>query len=219
MFTFKRRIVFLRHGRTDWNDSLRYQGKSDIPLNQEGEEEAGKAAIRLSSYLPDVVYTSPLQRALQTTRIISEYFTENPTLRIRQELSEIGFGDWEGRSIRELESESSDVYLRWRADPTSVIPPGGESFEEIQARVQLFISEISAEDSSNILVVSHGGIIRTALIALIGMDPSMLWSLRLNNCAISIVDSWSHVNTLVLWNDHNHIFLREEEIPFLSLPL
>ena len=219
MFTFQRRIVFVRHGRTDWNDSLRYQGKSDIPLNSEGTQEAEKTAIRLSSYLPDVVYTSPLKRALQTTRIICEHSYEDPVLRIRPELSEIGFGDWEGRSIRDLESEASDMYIRWRADPTSVIPPGGEAFEEIKARVQLFISEIFAEDTSNILVVSHGGIIRTALVSLIGMDPSMLWSLRLNNCAISIVDSWSHVNTLVLWNDHNHIFLREEEIPFLSLPL
>lgn len=219
MFTFQRRIIFVRHGRTDWNDSLRYQGKSDIPLNREGEQEARKAAIRLSGYSPDIVYTSPLKRALQTAHIICDAFPESPPLEIHGELSEIGFGDWEGKSIRDLESESSDLYLKWRADPTSVAPPGGESFQDISKRVDISFQRILSTDLKKVLVVSHGGIIRTALTSLIGMNPSILWSLRLDNCAISVVDIWSHVNTLVLWNDHNHLFLDETEISVLPLPL
>lgn len=219
MFTFQKRIVFVRHGRTEWNDLLLYQGKSDIPLNPEGEHEARKVAIRLSGYSPEIVYTSPLKRALQTARIICDALPETPQVEVHAELSEIGFGEWEGRSIKDLESESSDLYLKWRSDPTAVVPPDGETFEDISRRVDLSLQRILSTDFTKILVVSHGGIIRTALASLIGMNPAILWSLRLNNCAISVIDIWSHVNTLVLWNDHTHLFLQESDIPILPLPL
>ncbi len=214
------RILFVRHGRTDWNESMRYQGKSDIPLNEEGLLQAQKTSRRISQWFsPEVVYSSPLKRALVTAETINNAFEEPVDLRVFDELAEMDFGRWEGRSFRELRKEEAELYMNWRHDPVRVTPPGGEPFEHICERVSRVLEEIQATGMTRILVVSHGGILRACIMKLLSLDSSVIWKLRLDNCAISIVDMLNYTAALVSWNDHIHVNLPLELAGNIPLPV
>lgn len=197
---------------------MKYQGKSNVPLNEKGLDQARNTAYRLSSsFSPEVIFSSPMKRALVTAQIINDHNKKPISIEELDDLSEIDFGDWEGRTLHELKENDNDRYSRWRKDPLGVVPPGGESFEDICSRVSRSLSHILASQKTRILVVSHGGIIRVAAKILLGIDPSLIWKLRLDNCSISIFDIWNDTSTLVTWNDHIH-----NEIPpslVASIPL
>jgi alpha-ribazole phosphatase/probable phosphoglycerate mutase len=214
------RILFVRHGRTDWNESMRYQGKSDIPLNEEGLLQAQKTSRRISQWFsPEVVYSSPLKRALVTAEIINTAFEEPVDLRVVDDLAEMNFGRWEGMAFRELRKEEAELYMNWRHDPVRVTPPGGEPFEHICERVSRVLEEIQATGMTRILVVSHGGILRACIMKLLSLDSSVIWKLRLDNCAISIVDILNYTAALVSWNDHIHVNLPVELAGNIPLPV
>jgi alpha-ribazole phosphatase/probable phosphoglycerate mutase len=214
------RILFVRHGRTDWNESMRYQGKSDIPLNEEGLLQARKTSRRISQWFsPEVIYSSPLKRALVTAETINTAFEKPVDLRVVDDLAEMNFGRWEGMAFRELRKEEAELYMNWRHDPVGVTPPGGEPFEQIYERVSRVLEEIQATGMTRILVVSHGGILRACVMKLLGLDSSVIWKLRLDNCAISIVDMLNYTAALVSWNDHIHVNLPVEFAGNIPLPV
>ena len=88
-------LLLARHGRTEWNRSGRYQGRSDVPLSPEGRADAVALAARICAEPIGAIVTSPLQRALQTAEIVSERFGAVP-FHIEPRLVEIAYGSWEG---------------------------------------------------------------------------------------------------------------------------
>lgn len=198
-----RRVVLARHGQTDWNQERRFQGKTDTPLNDVGREQAHALAARLSSWPLEVVYSSPLERALYTAAAIAERHELRPTP--LQELHEIDFAEWEGLSIPRLEVEQKEDFARWRGDPFFNPPPGGETWEGIRARLSRALSLILGEAHRRIVIVSHGGVMRALYAVLAELDPHTVWNLDVSNCAISGVELRQGRMRLAFANDDLHI--------------
>jgi uncharacterized phosphatase len=147
------RIILARHGETDWNLERRWQGHSDRPLNETGRAQAEELAEQLAGEPIAAVYSSDLVRAHETARIIAARLglgvVAVPGLRERQ------FGSWEG--LRDV-----DVEDRF---PGAHGPPDGETREELLRRVLESLEAIAAAHAGQtVLVVSHGGPIRAALL-------------------------------------------------------
>ena len=110
----KRKITFVRHGITEWNKMFRYQGITDVPLSPEGEEQAKKAALRLSCESVDRVISSPLERSMKTAVIIAETIGIK-SVEAWDELREVDFGAWEGLTVPQIkEKYGEDEAIRMK---------------------------------------------------------------------------------------------------------
>lgn len=216
-----RRLLLARHGQTEWNSVTRYQGKTDVPLNETGRLQAARLAARLCFWEPEKMFTSPLLRARETAGIVWERLqgSEPPPLSVLPELAEIDFGDWEGLTIPEIESRHGMLFSQWREDPSQVVPPGGESFPQVLERVGRALDRILQGPEERILVVGHGGIMRAILVRLLGVPASLVWRMRMDNCCLLGIDFWKDRAMLAFVNDFLHLLVEgEEEARALPLP-
>ena len=212
----KKHLYFVRHGKTEWNGQYRFQGKSDIPLNEEGRLQAQSLASRLGGWSGVRMLTSPLTRALETSDIIASAC--GAVSERKEGLSEIGFGAWEGLSIFETESSDPHAFREWKRNPFHFVPPGGECFPEIQNRLLPVLQEALSSVQERILVVSHGGIIRAALSLLLDLSQESVWRMKLSNCSVTAVESGKHGTSLVFLNDDIHTVLPAAILPNLPFP-
>ncbi len=158
-------LYFIRHGETDWNIERRFQGQSDIPLNQHGMEQAKINGIILANLLkrsansdqPLHVVSSPLSRASKTAEILlGELGEPNTEFKTDLALKEISFGLWEGLTSGEAKQQYYEARQNRRKDRWAIAPPGGESFAERVEGVGDFLHGLPAHS----VVVSHSGIMR-----------------------------------------------------------
>jgi broad specificity phosphatase PhoE len=166
------RIVFIRHGETDWNAEGRLQGQKDIPINEKGRRQAAEAGRKLAELrlephkLPWMV--SPLHRTRETAEIARTALGLDPRSYIVDErLKEISFGIWEGRTWKEVRRAEPEQARRREADKWRFVPPGGESYAMLAERVRPW----SAEIERDVIVVCHGGVARALLFLLCGLAP------------------------------------------------
>jgi alpha-ribazole phosphatase len=149
------RLCLVRHGQTDWNLEGRYQGQSDVPLNEKGRAQARILARQLQGQSFDAIYTSDLQRAKETAEIISA-FVHAPVL-TEPRLREIDQGKWEGQLVEVIKARYAELWRQRSVDPASVRPPGGETVEEVAQRVHGALDDIIAtHPNARVLIVSHG---------------------------------------------------------------
>jgi probable phosphoglycerate mutase len=182
-----RRIVLWRHGRTSWNADRRFQGQTDISLDDVGREQAANAARLLTGLRPTAIISSDLERAADTAAELST-LTGIP-VRIDVRLRETYAGDWEGMVWGDIESRYTDEMARWVSDPY-LRPGGGETRVEVADRMTAAISEALAElgPDGTLVVTTHGGAARAGLGALLELPPEH-WSILgvLTNCAWSVL--------------------------------
>ncbi len=216
----RRRIYLVRHGRTSWNDVFRYQGRSDVPLSPEGEEQGRRMALRFRSAPPERVVSSSLSRARRTAELLCEALPSPPPLDILEDLAEMDFGEFEGRTVPELEEENGALYRRWRENPLSVTPPGGESVERMVGRADRVVSALRATEAERVAVVGHGFFFRVLIARLLGGSPSdALFRIRLDNASVSAIDFWRDYPPFLLFlNDSLHLGLSPSLIPELRWP-
>lgn len=156
------RYCLVRHGQTDWNLEGRYQGQSDVPLNENGRLQARTLAQLLQGQNFTAVYTSDLQRARETAEIAAAIFglTAIPDLRLR----EIHQGEWEGQLVEVIKALYAGLWQQRSVDPASIRPPGGETVEEVARRVYAALDDIARQHSAGpVLVVSHGLALATVI--------------------------------------------------------
>jgi broad specificity phosphatase PhoE len=146
-------LYLVRHGETEWNAARRIQGRTDIPLNDTGREQARQAAELLARRRWQGVYTSPLGRAHETARIIADRLGLEGVTDI-DALVERDYGEAEGMGFDEIEA----LY------PEGVRAPGQETREEVAARVVPALLELAERHpGERLVIVSHGGAIRSVL--------------------------------------------------------
>lgn len=202
------RFFLIRHGETDWNREFRYQGISDVALNDDGVEQARRLAVRLSPIAPARVYASPLKRASRTAEIIALHSARAAKVEILPELREISFGQWEGMTIPEIREFDRETFDRWLAAPFSCAPKGGETIGEVLSRSRKLASDISsgAMPGEATFVVSHGGVLRALIAAMMHFDDiDLLWRMRIDNCSVTVIDIWGARPSLLLTNDTHHL--------------
>jgi broad specificity phosphatase PhoE len=183
------RIILWRHGRTEWNVVARFQGQADIPLDEVGYEQAGRAAEVLAGYQPSVLYSSDLSRCYQTADVLArrcglEIITD-------KRLREIHVGSWEGLLGEEVKAADPELARRLRAGEDVRRSPTGESPTEVAERMSEALAEIAeaAEDHSTVVVVTHGlaGRVGTCRFVELPFDQWRRFG-GLSNCAWVSID-------------------------------
>ncbi|MFG6118023.1 histidine phosphatase family protein [Thalassobacillus sp. B23F22_16] len=148
-------IYFIRHGMTQWNIEKRYLGHSDEPILPELLHDSRLLKQQLSALSFDQIFTSDLRRCMET----AEYLVPNKPACADPNLREMNFGDWEGYTHQELQNDLR--YQHWISQWQTSSPPNGEDYPSFRRRVRSFLIELLAiNNSRNVLVVTHGGIIR-----------------------------------------------------------
>lgn len=154
-------IVFIRHGQTDVNKDNRLQGSQvDAELNERGREYAKKAATNFNEDEFDVVYSSPMKRAVETAKIFTKGKKE---LQLDSRLLEFDFGDWDGKKMDDIAKDYPNVVDPWGKVNRDYVKyaQDGESYEEFDKRCGEFLDEMYQKyPDKNVLVVAHGRLIR-----------------------------------------------------------
>lgn len=158
------KLYITRHGTTEWNLERRLQGWADSPLTEDGKKRAIQLGNCLKDIDFDIIYSSPLNRAFETAKLIRG--NKDTELKTHDGLKELSHGIWEGMRMEEIEKKHSKEYSIYRNTPAAYIPTEGESFTVLFERVKSFLDEISSMDYKNVLIVSHGITIKS-IIAII----------------------------------------------------
>ncbi len=197
------RLYFMRHGETVWNTERRYQGMTDIELSEEGLRQAECAAKRFKNIKIDKIYASPLKRAMKTAeKIAAEKGLE---IISEDDFREIHFGEWEGKTVPELTEKYGESYTNFIREPHKYGFPGEGSVENVINRIKPGIDRLIAEDEGNVLIVSHGGIIRLMIMYIMGLDSSWFTKMWINNTGVSIVEIKNDRRLLLTLNDSAHL--------------
>jgi glucosyl-3-phosphoglycerate phosphatase len=164
-----RRIVLWRHGRTEWNATGRFQGQTDIDLDEIGRAQAWESARRLAALEPDLLISSDLRRTRDTMAALSE-ITGKP-IQLDERLRETFAGEWQGLTGAEIASRYPEEYKAWRAGDPLLKVGGGETRQDVAERMAAAVRDIAARlaDDGLAVLTSHGGAARLGIAALIGM--------------------------------------------------
>lgn len=182
------RLIIVRHGETDWNRECRYQGRMDIPLNENGRRQAHLLAKALSCEEISLIFSSPLKRALETAKVIS--LQKGVPIIVRDELSEIYHGEWEGLLLSEVKRKYADVFEMWKREPEKTTIPSGESLNMVLNRVKPLLAYIIDKcKDKTVLIVGHGGVNKVIFCVLLGLPLSYFWKFRQDNANLSILES------------------------------
>lgn len=186
-----KKIIFWRHGQTDYNVQGRVQGQVDIPLNEVGVAQAEAAADELVKLKPDLIICSDLRRAQATAQVLQDTCGEGVQLLKDERLRERAFGDFEGLSVKELKARFTGRYEEWRGTGESPLA-GVESRGKVGMRVAQCVTEHFENTEEVLVVVSHGSALTQGLVKLLGLDPLAWQGLRgLDNCHWSTLIPYS----------------------------
>ncbi len=183
----ERRIIFWRHGRTSWNAQRRFQGQSDIPLDEHGIEQAQRAAAMLVHLAPHRIVSSDLARARATAEALG-VIADLPVL-TDPRLRETNAGEWEGLHRSDLLERFGPQLAQWASD-SYARPGGGETRVEVADRMVAAVAEYLEQlpSGATLVVATHGGSARAAIAALLEIPPENWGALGvLSNCAWSIL--------------------------------
>ena len=197
-------LLIVRHGETEWNAEGRIQGHTDIGLSEKGAEQARSLGQRLADRQIDVAYSSDLRRTSETAKLAlgGRDITLNETPRLR----EYNKGIFEGMTLSEIQEKFPAEYPKYLEKDLSYAPEGGETTRDVSTRMASIFSEIKANHlDETVLVVSHGGVLRAAMVSLLGMPLEGNWSFVFGNCGLTMVDTYTDNAVLQLFNDTSHI--------------
>ena len=164
-------LLFLRHGETDWNRALRFQGQRDIELNDIGRRQAARNGRTIAGLLRASrwrLVASPLGRSVETMQIaLDAAGLPGRPFAMEPALKEAHYGDWEGLTLVEIGERHAEAARAREADKWRYVPPNGESYAMVSERVGVWLAGLDGPT----FVVAHGGILRALLHLLAGLPP------------------------------------------------
>jgi broad specificity phosphatase PhoE len=200
------RIYLVRHGETEWNRVRRFQGRSNLPLNQEGIKQVNALALALKNKPLNAIYTSPLLRAFETARLIKVF---HPSIPIFEEkgLIEMDLGEFDGMKAQDWAEQYPDFRKAWNENPASVQMPGGESLKEVQTRAKDTLERITRiySPDSSILLSSHNFVNLTILCDLLEIPLHRFRELRQENAAFNVICKKGNRLYVELVNERSHL--------------
>lgn len=198
------KLYLIRHGQTDWNVEGRIQGRQDIPLNDTGRAQA-LALVRGMQRRPVTsIYSSPQLRAMDTALAIAA--AQGAPIHPLPQLAEISYGDWEGRTGRDILSADRELYEAWWKHPASVAPPGGETLNQVDRRCREAWAVIRQEINGDTAVVAHGGTLAHFIVHLLKGQPDAK-EIVVSNVSITTIeyDPFADACRLMELNDSSHL--------------
>lgn len=183
------KLIFIRHGQTDWNVQGKIQGSYDSELNATGIEQAMSLSEKLFNlnYKFSKIYSSPQKRALKTAEILSK--SSNVDYISVKDLQEMNMGKWEGLSWREVEENYPNEYKEWHLNRRYTKTPEGESYQDMLERVLKAIHKIINENNENVVIVSHSAVIMCLQCYVTNTPFNDMLKFKTKNANITEIDS------------------------------
>lgn len=187
-------LYIIRHGKTDWNVLHKLQGRTDIPLNEEGRRMAQKAAETYKDIHFDICYCSPLKRAKETAEILLD--GRNIPIICDDRLKEMSFGRYEGTESsfstnNGYKASDDQVNILFEAPEKYIAPEDGESFEDLYMRTGSFLKEIvepKLKAGKDILIVGHGAMNSSIVCQVKNISIEHFWDAGIENCKLMKLD-------------------------------
>lgn len=174
-------VLLVRHPETEANVTKIFAGRGSHPFTAEGRAQAQRLPAKIAAFRPDAIWSSPLERALTVARATAE-LAEVP-LHIDERLMELDFGDAEGLTYAQITEAGLTLNYHALADP---VAPGGESREALALRTASFATDVIGFND-RVAIVSHGGIVRSMLVHLLGLAPKDIWAFKVHNAQLATV--------------------------------
>lgn len=200
-------VYLVRHGETALTPLRKFSG--DGPLNPEltqiGRTQAKALAKEVALFKPDLLISSPLKRAQETAQEIEK--STGLKMQIEKIWIECSFGLWDGLSSDEVAAEYPNEYKRWLAS-SSQIPPEGESYDETMARaLEGLDTLVTDHPHKKIVVVTHNGVIKTAVAGVMQANPNSIFNLDISPCSITTISIWPSDNLMAIrgMNERSHL--------------
>ena len=174
------RILLVRHGETAWNVEEVFRGRIDIPLNERGLKQAELLGERLSGEDIIAVYSSPLRRALRTAEEVAKH--HGLKVEVAEELVDLDYGEWQGLSHGTVREKYKELYEVWLKAPHLVRMPGGESLDDLRKRALGFVERVVeryGDREGAVVLVSHRVVNKVLICALLGLDNSHFWKVKI----------------------------------------
>lgn len=193
------KLYLIRHGETEQNKTGILMGSTDTPLNDQGREQARQLRDRVNALAVDTIFSSPLQRAVETATLV---FGEQAPIITDSSIQEFHFGEWEGMHFAEIAKRYPDIWQLWLTDWEKTHIPGGEVFAAFQQRVIGFVEEmVSYHPGKNLAIVSHGGCIRSLLAHFFcGSVSKGYWKFKVDNATLTEIEIMGALPILIRFN-------------------
>ena len=199
------KFFLVRHGETEWNKLGRFQGHTDISLNERGLSQARETAKASSEWGLCAIYSSPLIRTVQVAEEIAKV-TAMPVSK-QPGLKELSLGDLEGVTGEDMRNKWPEVFAVWRSNPEKTSMPNGETLAQLRERTWQAILDIerkhSADDS--VAVISHNFAIRSIVGELLGVPLEHFHRMSLDLASVCTFDSDDRGRRLTGYNSTGHL--------------
>jgi len=204
------KILLVRHGETSWNLEGRFQGRSDVPLNEKGKDQATALALALKGESLTAIYSSPLMRAKETAHLIKAFHPSVP-LYEEEGLVEMDLGEFEGIEGPRWAAQYAEFRTAWKQNPASVRMPGGESLHEVQARAMSALERITGSypPESTLVLCSHNFVILTILCHALDIPLDRFRELRQGTAALNVLYKQGERYRADVVNDRSHLLPEE----------
>ena len=181
------RLLLIRHGHVEGIDPARFRGRADIPLTPLGRRQAEATAQRIAAHWRvGAVYSSPLQRCVVTAVAIASACAVSSA--VLEALSDLDYGDWQWKTHAQVRSSAPELFERSHAAPQLMRFPGGESLQDLVARVAGALCHVLAQHGGDtVVLVGHDSVNRALLLQLLDQPLSAYWVLQQQPCGISEV--------------------------------
>ncbi len=187
-----KKLVLLRHGDiAEFHN--KYLGITNAHLSAKGKKQAVHSAAALATKKFDTIYCSPLERCQETLKILNRpekvFFDER--------IKEIDFGLWEGKTFSEIDEQYPDIVSRWAECDPEFRFPEGEKIIDFRARVSGFSRQLYDLKSKTILIISHGGVIRHLICALLNISFENYLYFKIDYCRFALLNLYSEGGILI----------------------
>lgn len=174
-------ILLVRHPETEGNVEGRLMGRNESPFTGRGFLQARRVPRKIADFAPDEIWTSPLERALVVAKR-AERICRCP-LTVDDRLIELDFGEAEGMTFEEIAEAGLVFNFRSREEP---VAPGGESRAQIEGRTAAVCDELTRR-GGRYAIVAHGGVVRAAIVHLLGLGSDAIWAFHIHNAQMAYV--------------------------------
>jgi broad specificity phosphatase PhoE len=197
-------LILIRHGQTDSNLNHRYQGQSDVPMNDTGRAEIRAVTRHLAGVRAAAIYCSDLGRSSEAAAMIASAFEREPIA--IPDLRERNFGKVEGLTREEAEARFPDSWDTWRRNRAAWIPPGGEALGEMWGRVLATIETLwQRHRGETFIYAGHGGPINAIICHSLGAAVEAREAIAIGNGSITIITRNDAEPVVVMLNETCHL--------------
>ncbi len=200
-------LLLVRHAQTASNTKGRYMGWIDEDLSEEGVWQAKQLSQRLSHWSISAIFSSPLNRALRTAKIVAS--PHDLTVQKLDGLGEIRIGAWEGMFAEEIAQKFPELWKAWRTDPSDVQMPGGERLSQVNERATSALETVMRDNQGQqVLAVTHDVIVRLLVAYCLQVSTSIYRRLEVTNTSLTVIQRTGDRYRLRLLNDTGHLEVR-----------